>query len=133
MSIPRTSCPFNGQPTPLPPTDILFNGETFYFRDIFTKRAIIEALTGQSEDFGIDVIRHLIITRGDFFNTEVTFPANDAPSGKYLLKIREGSPALELSRLALIVLLKELGEALGLSNEEILEKINLLLGLELTE
>ncbi|MDR0741028.1 MAG: hypothetical protein LBF34_04955 [Puniceicoccales bacterium] len=133
MSIPRPLCPFNGQPTPLASTNILFNWKTFYFHDTLTKRAVIEALTGQYENLDIDVIQHLAITRGDFDNLEVTLLDNDEPLKRYLLKIREGKSALELSRSALIVLLRELGEALGLSDEEILEKINLSLGLKPTE
>ncbi|MDR2371938.1 MAG: hypothetical protein LBD60_02200 [Puniceicoccales bacterium] len=96
-----------------------------------TKRAIVEALTVQYENLDIDVIQHLAITREDFDNLDAL--DYDKPSGKYLLKIKEGRPTLELLRFALIILLRELGEALRVSDEEILEKINSLLELEPTK
>jgi hypothetical protein len=132
MSLSRPNCPVNGKSMP-DRSGVLFDGKIFYFHNVLTKRTVVKALTGQSDNLDIDVIKNLIIPREDFDGLKVTVLNNGESFERYQLKIKEEGPALELSRPVFIIVLKELGKAFGLSDEEILKKINLLLGLEPTE
>jgi hypothetical protein len=122
MSLARPHCPHNGEAIP-DCSGIVFNGTVYYFGQMSQKREIVTALTGQSDDLGQDVIKNSIITRKDFDNPEVTQQENEG-FPFYFLKFREGHPPLKLSSSAFVIIIKEQGKALGLSDEEILAKIN---------
>jgi hypothetical protein len=132
MSIPRPARPFNGQPMPNR-NGVLFNGQNIYFNSMASKRAVIEALTGQGDNLDIDVIQHSVITREDFDNLGVTVKKTNELFRTYLLSFGKGRSVLEVSLPEFIVILNEQGKAFGLSDEEILEKINSSLRLEPTE
>jgi hypothetical protein len=127
MSIPPSHCRPNGRSISSDLWGVLFNGEMIYFRGT-EKRTIVQALTGQSNDLSVDVIQQLVLTQEDFDNLAVTLVDNGKPLPKYRLAFGKGNPALELSSSELVLVVHKLGKAFGLSEEEILEKINSLLG-----
>jgi hypothetical protein len=129
-SIARPHRPIDGEPRP-DRSGVLFGDEWIYFYNIYTKCMIVEALTGQNNNLDLDVTQHLLVTKENFANAEVTLKStlksNFGTLNVYLLKIRPEGPALRLHQFGLIVLLKKLGDALGLSANESSEIINSLL------
>lgn len=132
MSIPRPHNPIDGNPNP-DRSGLCFNGKMIYFGKEFVKFALLQALTGQSSNPNVDVLKHLVITREDFDNLEIIREDFDnleinlmgTPGFKrYSLTLKKEEPILTLNRLELVVLIQKLGEAFGLSDDEIQKKIN---------
>ncbi|MDR1366808.1 MAG: hypothetical protein LBJ13_02785 [Puniceicoccales bacterium] len=122
--IERPRRPIDGKHTPNC-NGVNFAGQSTYFHDTNTKNCVIKTLTGQFNDQ--DVTQHLVITKEDFVKAKATRESNHGILEVYLLQIGPESSALSLYQSELIVLLKELGEALGLPDDKILEKINSLI------